>query len=328
MKARLLLALLALAPGLALAACKLARITEWTVQSQTGRLIVEGALNGQPIGVLLDTGAQSSMMTRSAADRLGLTRHEARGYRAYGIGGETHVEYAVVDELKIGDASRRNMRVMVLGERDFGRRFSFLLGYDFFEHADIEFDLANNAVRVFQPQDCGDAWLGYWAPGATGAVPLESDSVKAALLVNVKLNGRTFVAEIDTGAAGSLVSRQVAALLGITPDTPGVVAAGKSGGLGAGRPERSLATFESFAIGDEVIRSPSIAFTNLEVAIARTGSRLESHSELRDMLLGVDFLRAHRVYVAQSQKKLYFTYAGGRVFAPPPAPPSAPERQQ
>jgi hypothetical protein len=34
------------------------------------------------------------------------------------------------------------------------------------------------------------------------------------------------------------------------------------------------------------------------------------------MLLGADFLRAHRVLVAHSQRKLYFTYTGGPVFQP------------
>ena len=32
------------------------------------------------------------------------------------------------------------------------------------------------------------------------------------------------------------------------------------------------------------------------------------------MLLGADFLRSHRVLVANSQRKLYFTYSGGPVF--------------
>ena len=32
------------------------------------------------------------------------------------------------------------------------------------------------------------------------------------------------------------------------------------------------------------------------------------------MLLGADFLRAHRVLIAHSQRKIYFTYAGGTVF--------------
>jgi len=34
-----------------------------------------------------------------------------------------------------------------------------------------------------------------------------------------------------------------------------------------------------------------------------------------DMILGADFLRAHHVLFAVSQQKLYFSYAGGRVFA-------------
>jgi hypothetical protein len=37
------------------------------------------------------------------------------------------------------------------------------------------------------------------------------------------------------------------------------------------------------------------------------------------MLLGTDFLRAHRVLVARSQRKMYFTYAGGTVFPSKPS---------
>jgi hypothetical protein len=32
------------------------------------------------------------------------------------------------------------------------------------------------------------------------------------------------------------------------------------------------------------------------------------------MLLGADFLRSHRVLIAHSQRKMYFTHAGGTVF--------------
>jgi hypothetical protein len=36
--------------------------------------------------------------------------------------------------------------------------------------------------------------------------------------------------------------------------------------------------------------------------------------EVPEMLLGLDFLRAHRMFVAHSQHKIYFTYTGGPVF--------------
>ena len=41
------------------------------------------------------------------------------------------------------------------------------------------------------------------------------------------------------------------------------------------------------------------------------------------MLIGADFLRAHRVLVSHSQRKMYFTYLGGPVFAPPPRLPQS-----
>ena len=41
------------------------------------------------------------------------------------------------------------------------------------------------------------------------------------------------------------------------------------------------------------------------------------------MLIGADFLRAHRVLVSHSQRKMYFTYVGGPVFATPPRPPQS-----
>jgi clan AA aspartic protease (TIGR02281 family) len=302
----------------AVSACKLVRIAEWTVKAQTGSLIVEGQINGQKVGVLLDTGAWRSMLLRGAAERLGLTRYEALGYRVIGVGGETHAEYVTLDEFKLGQAVRRNWRVLVVGERELWRDVALLLGYDVFEQMDVEFDLANNAVRFFQPQDCGDLPLAYWARGTLDVVKLEVDHLKPAIRVPVKLNGKSLIAELDSGASRSLVSRLVAAQLGLTPDTPGTRAGGTISGLGARQPEARIGAFESFTIGGEIIRNPDIGFTDLQADTgAETGTRLTTRRELADMLLGVDFLRAHRVYVANSQGQLYFTYSGGPVFSAP-----------
>ena len=308
--------------------CKLVRVAEWEVKPQGNRLIVDGEINGQKVGVLIDSGAGTSFVMRAAADRLGLVRKEAPGYRAYGIGGETHVEFAVIDELKIGTASRKNWRAMVLGEHDQGTRFAFLLGYDFMDQVDVEFDLANNAIRIFRPQDCADVSLAYWAKGGAGVVKLEADNERPGILFPVKLNGQAIVANLDTGAPTSVVSRLIASNVGVRPEN--ATAAGTAGGLGPVRSDRYIGSFDSFSIGDELIRNPNIAFSNLEIPGVATGSRLSATQEIRDMLLGIDFLRAHRVLVAHSQRKLYFTYVGGPVFAPPakPKPAPAPAPQQ
>ena len=293
-------------PLLAAANCKLMQIGEWRVKPHSGRLIVDGEINGQKIGVLLDTGAQNSVILRAAADRLGLTRQTAPGYRAYGVGGETYVEYTVLDEMKLGQGARRNWRVLVLGERELGQDHALLLGYDFFQQVDIEFDLPNDTVRLFQAEDCGNVSLAYWARGTADVISLAIDNEKPGILVPVKLNDRALLAELDSGASRSVVSRLVAAQIGVTPDTP----------------TRVIGAFQSFVIGGEMIRNPEIRFTDLSIASTQTGSRVAVREDLRDMLLGLDFLRAHRVYVAHSQGRLYFTYSGGPVFSvPPPQPP-------
>ena len=68
---------------------------------------------------MLDTGASRSIILRSAADRLGLVRHNARGNRMIGIGGETDVESVSVDEFEIGTDVRRSWRILVAGEQTF-----------------------------------------------------------------------------------------------------------------------------------------------------------------------------------------------------------------
>ena len=54
--------------------------------------------------------------------------------------------------------------------------------------------------------------------------------------------------------------------------------------------------------------------TEAVASIARLSTQETAPPVQPDMLLGADFLRSHRVLMAISHRKLYFTYAGGRVF--------------
>ena len=300
--------------------CKLARIAEWSVGTQYYRPIVDGEINGRKIGILLDTGAQMSLVRRSATTKLGLTRYEAKDYRAFGGGGETQAEYVHIDEFRIGQAVRKNWRVLVAGEHDFGDEIAILLGDDFLHQVDIEFDLAHNAVRLYETRDCEGVPLAYWTTEPAGVVPIEAG---AEVRLTVAINGKPFRAHLDSGASASVLAMPDAAQLGVTPDTAGVIAGGCTNGLGRKRVDSWIAPFESFAIGNEIIRDPNLRLAPVgeHTTDTETGSRLPSQlAGLPQMLLGADFLRAHRVLIAHSQRKMYFTYAGGTVF------PSAPSK--
>jgi predicted aspartyl protease len=294
---------IAAASTTAAAKCTMAQLAEWPVKLEGSHLLVEGSINGQKIGVMLDTGS-STLILRSAADRLGLTRHEAQGYRAFGIGGETHVEVANIAEFTVGQLSRKNWRVMVAGERDFGKSIDFILGEDFFDQLDLEIDLPHHAVRLFQAEDCEGVALAYWASQGAGQVELQPYyNAGQRIIVPVKVNGQPMQAMVDSGAFSSVLDKPVAERLGITQDSPGARLLGTGGGLGGKTVESWIGPLQSFTIGDETYVPPG----------SRLLKRLEDTPAL---LLGADFLRAHRVLVAHSQRKMYFTYEGGPVFQP------------
>jgi len=301
---RILLFALALAAGAAQAECKLMRIQEWNVRLERNLPVIDGQINGQKIAILIDSGSERSFMTRSAAARLMLARYDASAKGLYAIPADRPVEAVQVDELKIGAATRKNWSVRLAAAQDFGSDIALVLGEDFLSATDVEFDLPNRAIRLFEPRDCQAASLAYWAKGDAGEAALESGS---RTLFTVAVNDKPLHATFDTGTTVSALTMPAAARLGVTPQSPGVAAGGCSVGVGRKPVDYWSAPFESFVIGNENIRSPQLRFGDVF-------KNAPPMTDLPQMVLGMDFLRTHRVYVARTQKKVYFTYSGGTVF--------------
>jgi len=301
------LALLAVGPAAAAASdCKLIRIEEWPVRMERNLPIIDGEINGNKVAILIDTGSQRSFVTRSAVARMMLTRTNV---------GTTGLESVRLEELRIGPAKRKDWNVLISPEQDFGAQVvSLILGYDFFAAVDFEFDLANRVVRLFRARDCAGSPLAYW----TDAKPVEAQVLgNGEILVSVAVNGRPMLAVLDSGASVSALTMAESVRLGVNARTDGVVTAGCS--IGVGRPALDYwsAPFQSFAIGNEVIRNPTLRIADFtrETIVNQVGGRQASRfAEQPQMILGMDFLRAHRVFVSNSQRKMYFTYAGGTVF--------------
>ena len=307
--------------------CRFQKVVEWPVRMIARHMAVDGAINGKKVGIVLDTGATTSMMFSASAKRLGLDLRESRGERAYGVGGETKVYTTVVDEFKLGEVVVRGLQLRVMGENDPGAGFDLLLGEDFLSSFDVEFDLAHGVVRLWQPKDCDGASLAYWTRDAVGEVAIEPvTDMRRKIEFIVQLNGKPMHAILDSGASTSIVSKHDAEAVGT------ISAGGRIGssGLGAKTVDAWVGKFAQFAIGNEDIPDVEILVADIYqgATYQGTGSRISKNVfENQPMLLGADFLRAHRTLVSHSQRKLYFTYVGGPVFVtgrtkPPAVPPS------
>jgi predicted aspartyl protease len=287
--------------------CKLLRIAEWPVRLERNLPILEGTINGKKVGILLDTGAFASVVTTAAAETLNLVMEMTR-WRALGVGGESRVYMTRIDELRIGDDVQSNLRVRVTGERPIPG-VDFILGDDFLSRVDLEFDYSKGVVRLYQPRDCKDVSLAYWDPNAL-QVPMEPGK---NVVLPVSVNGRPALALLDSGASSSVVSVTFAATLGITPQSSGVVESGCSSGIGQGIVHAWVARFDSVSIAGENIRDARLRIGDF---LPELSSGSNAHPEV---ILGTDFLRSHRVLVARSQGKVYFSYAGGLIFPTTPA---------
>ncbi len=310
---------LAMASGTvgASAKCTLQLVDEWPVRQVHGHLIVDGTINGQPVDVMLGTGSQRTVLLRSAAERLHLYRQWA-GYPMLGIGGESRLEASTVSDMAVGRFESRGWRFLIPIDQDLGDGFDVVLGDDFFRAFDVEFDLAHNVVRLFQPQDCDGVSLAYWSPaGATEAAIEPVFHLRPQIIFAGLLNGQPLRALLDSGTTVSVLTTRDALAAGVTTQSPGVVTSGAITGFGENGVDSWTSTFASFAVGDETITKPRIRFADIyaNATYKLTGSRVpHKFDSQQPMLLGVDFLRAHRVLVSHSQRKVYLTYIGGPVF--------------
>lgn len=298
--------LLALAPAFVLAkpaACRLVKVAEWTVRFERNLPVIDGAVDGNPVGILLDTGATYSILTHDAAERFGIHTWPLSA-QLVGVGGLTTVHGARVT-LTLGGSVMPPLAVRVAGERRLAG-IDFILGDDFLRQFDVEFDYARNTIRLFRPEGCKGAHLAYWDRDAL-AVNLEPGD---SIIVMLRVNGRAARTLLDSGAATAAISMRLAEALGLKAGDDRMQPAGCVGGVGRDILPVWAATFDSIQIGDAAIR-------NARVPVSEFFGGFENHDS-PEVILGSDFLRAHRVLASRSQGRLYFSYTGGTIFPPPP----------
>lgn len=264
-------------------------------------------INGVNTRFILDTGSFFNLMSNANASALGLKLGPMPfNYRISGIGGSTSVQQTRVKQFGILGTTISDV-AFIVGGTDTGRG---LLGANFLDLADLELDLAHGKVALFKADNCDKASLAYWASGSQyniADIERTRENDRRTFL-NVTIHGKKLRALLDTGATSTLLGRDAAERAGIDLNAPGVKTAGYSTGIGAKTLKSWIVDIDSFSVGTETIQH-----SQMRVIDGKLGDDT-------DMLLGVDFLLAHHMFIANSTRKVYFTYNGGRVFtyaAPP-----------
>lgn len=279
--------------------CKVDQFAELPVTMQGLRPVVATQIEGHPAPFLLDSGAFYSTMSPGVANELGLSRHTLAGFKLGGIGGESGAGYTVVKHFTLAGKTIQNVQ-FVVGGSEVGQ--TGLLGQNILGLGDVEYDLPGGAVRLFKPEGCGKLAMAYWTDGKPYfQIAIESlETARRHTIGTVELDGAKLRAGFDTGAGRTVVSIRAAARAGVKPGDPGVERAGWETGLGSKVVQGWVARFKLLRIGDEELHNVRLRISDIGIDV--------------DMLLGADFFVSHRLYVSNAQRRIYFTYTGGRLF--------------
>jgi predicted aspartyl protease len=277
---------------------------ELAFSGQSPQAFVSSTINGKPVRAILGTGSYTTFVTRGGADRLGLS-FQPNGRYSIGVGGYSMMSVAKVDDFSLGASHTGKTQLLVNGS---GTDPDVIVGADLLLQNDMELSLAEKYVRFFKASNCSGSFLAYWD---REAMALPFTGIQAASnkpIFSVELNGVKLKAMLDTGSARSSVTRDGAKRAGIGFDDPGLRHGDHIVGFGNDTLATRLATFDSFKIGTETIQHADLVVINFSPAAS---------SDV-DVVLGADFLRAHRVLFAMSQNRLYMSYVGGKVFTSHP----------
>ena len=164
------------------------------------RLTVQVMLNGQgPFQMLVDTGANSSVISRETAQKLGLAR--GAPVEMHGVAGVETVDTAIVDTLQMGRRIRRHMRMSIVAERHLGA--AGLLGLDWLGDDNLMLDYRRRRMIVGEPLPLPD----------DRTVVVRTRLRSGLTLMDASMSGQRLIALLDSGSTttvGNLALLRVA----------------------------------------------------------------------------------------------------------------------
>jgi predicted aspartyl protease len=276
--------------------CLLKRRAEIPVETHGDMLFVRATIRGTPVMLLVDTGAERTLLTEAAVERLHLPRDYQHATRTFGIGSPTATwDAKLPDGMILGDThfpaesvtvGRFNI-MHVAGEAADG-----LLGADVLLAFDVDIDAANSRLTLYHPRracpEAGPPWAEPYIKLA-GVVTRQD-----RLLLPFELDGVTGMAVLDTGAQLSSISIRMAQRLGVAEEMLAVDRIVMAHGAAPDQVAVRIHRFRELRIGPAVMHWPMLPVVPMTDGMG-------------DALVGVDFLRGRRVWISFATNRMFVT---------------------
>ena len=283
--------------------CDVAVVASVALESLRGVWAVPVEINGSRVRLILDTGAERTLLTEATVARLAMLRDQHHQTRTFGIGGLSTTEDARVSSFAVGGAYLPVSSVTV-GQFTLptlsGGAFDGLLGADILSAFDVDLDSRTGRLTLYRARDCPRAGPPWREPFLSmGTVR----RMRGRLLVPIVLDATSGAGTLDTGAQHTAISTRLAERVGVTAAELARDPAITAHGAAAEQIAIPVHRFRLLQIGPAGLSDPALPVLPI----------LEG---LGDGLVGADFLAGRRVWLS---------YAASQVFITPlsPVPPLA-----
>jgi predicted aspartyl protease len=249
-------------------------------------------VNGGAAHLLLDTGAERTTLTESAAQRLGLLADFDHTQTVHGIGG--NITAGIVRPELVTAAGHKlpglTFVVVQVHLPPVGMEVvDGLLGADMLGRYDLDLDIGHHLIFLYDPSACVEPLL----PWTRAYAAMEAHlSRHLHMAFPITLDGHDLTAFIDTGAQVSLVDAEATSRLGVSEATlaldDAVMMQGVSTEVVTARAHR----FAKLGLAGALLMSPTVAVTPL---------RLDDG----DMLMGTDVLMHQRIWLSYASRRIY-----------------------
>ena len=278
------------------AACQLAHITSLPLATVEDAYVTTIGLNGQPARMMFDTGADRSLISSAARQRLKLGGDTFNSETLGGIKGYAGASIAAVDDVQLGSVHGKRLALRSTSDWNPPKGVDGLLGMDYLAAFDLDIDLISNQVGLYRAlEGCHDPRTAM--TGALYGVDMIShydDEGFESPVVSVTMNGHTFEAIMDTGNFHtSIYGRAVdrAGLAGLESFANGTVS-----GIGREKAAAKVIMAPQLQIGDLTIKNFPMVVVDTDTA------------EAPSILLGRDFFERVHVWISHSSNSVIMQY--------------------
>jgi predicted aspartyl protease len=273
-------------------ACSVERVAEVPVRFVQGHVLVPASVDGHPVQFIVDTGASTSMLTTEATADLGLPRDAYRTTTVHGTGGVVVTHNTMISSLAVGSQDWVAGSVttgQLSGHYDLQPMVAGLLGADYLSRFDIELDMPDGRLVLWQVADCSGDFIPWKAPHF--AIPLAVYPPNR-MVAHVRVDDHPVAALVDWGARSTTMKTATAAALGVTSEMLHHDRSGTMRGVDQTEVPVYVQQFSEVQIGPATFRNISVEVADLQVADV-------------GMLLGADYISRRHVWLSYATDQLF-----------------------